>query len=172
MTHWHWYVAQDDELLIDLDSRVLLEIALKRMRDSSRLEVAPLQIDRIFVASSTKPDHFHLAIKMLYPMSVLYRMTWQLFLYDDVNRAVHNLFRALDGNPSPCLIISPSNWLTCSAVALKPEIQVGEFWRSHDAVCTCPVGTHKNRAAIREHCPAHRLLRNEGRFHKHGCVAQ
>lgn len=158
-THWHWYAAQDDELMCDLDSRTLLEIALKRLERVGWFKETPsnvpaknpvLFVDSTFLSQSTNDEHYHLVIKLEKPISVIHRLTWELFLMNHTYRTVQNLFRALDNIPAPSLLISPYNWLE----------EPGKFWRSHDAVCFCEHGIHKNPRTIVK-CPAHIKLRGE-----------
>ena len=162
MTHWHWYVAQDDELMCDLDSRTLLEIALKRLDrvgcfketcTSSPAEGPILFVDSTFLIQSTNEEHYHLVIKLMQPISTIHRLTWELFLMSHTYRTVQNLFRALSNIPAPSLLISPYNWLEENG---KPNAQ--RFWRSHDAACFCENGIHKNPRMILQ-CPAHIKLR-------------
>lgn len=151
---WHWYVARPDELLIDCDSSTLLQIAMKKLADTSRIHSEPaLQVKSIFVANSNKEGHFHVCILLQQPLDVIRLMTWQLYLMDDVNRSVQNFFRAVNNIPAPSLVISPFNWLD-DGVALNG----GKFWRSHDAVCFCNSAIHKRSESIRL-CPAHQALR-------------
>jgi len=154
MNLWHWYVARENELLIDCDSRTLLQIAMKRLEDTQRIREAeiPLEVERTFVAPSNNPDHFHFAVLVKNKLSPIVQMTWQLFLMDDVNRSVHNLFRVVNLYKAPSLLISPHNWLTDN------RYETNSFWRSHDAVCQCDSRVHKNKDTILQ-CPAHIRLR-------------
>lgn len=165
LTHWYWYAAQDDELMCDLDSRTLLEIALKRLErvgcfketcTSSPAEGPILFVDSTFLSQSTNDEHYHLVIKLLEPIPTIERLTWELFLMNHTYRTVQNLFRMIDGIPSPSLLISPYNWL-------ESQVLTGNgtrFWRSHDATCFCKHGIHKNPRTILK-CPAHIKLRGE-----------
>lgn len=145
MSRWFWYVAAADELMMDCDGRVLLEIA------QSRLQRDLLPVKQTFVAPSQKQDHFHFVVRLQKPMPVLERMVWQLYLMDHVFRSVKNLFRALEGNPAPSLLISPEDW------AHIPRLGwTGWFWRTWDATCDCP--SHKDWKTI-DQCPAHYMLR-------------
>lgn len=145
---WYWYVAQDDELMMDCDGRVLLEIA------QSRLQRDLLPVRQNFVACSQKADHYHFVVRLWEPMPVMERMVWQLYLMDHVFRSVKNMFRVLKESPAPSLLISPSDWQTIQSVSRTP------FWRKYDAVCNCE--SHKNWQRINV-CPAHTLLRGNGK---------
>src|SRR5258708_20666393 len=78
LTHRHWYVAQNDELMCDLDSRTLLEIAMKRLERvacfkngsyTSPAEGRVLFVDSTFLSQSTNDEHYHLVIKLTQPIS-------------------------------------------------------------------------------------------------------
>ena len=163
---WFWYVAHDDELMIDCDGATLLQIAMKRLERATRppdnrkglaLERG-LQVRGTWVAPSQSADHFHLCIRLAEPMDVLERMVWQLYFFDHVFRSVKNLFRTLDGVSAPSLLISPTVWEWCHDNA---EVSITSpngslFWRTYDAVCDCK--NHKDRKKILT-CPAHVHLR-------------
>lgn len=140
---WHWYVAREDELMIDLDGEVLLEIARKR------LDRSPLEWRSAFVAGSSTDNHFHLVIRLKEEMPALQRQVWQLFLMDHTYRSVNNLFRAIAGVPAPSLLIAPQRW------------NLQKFWRPADAMCHCK--SHKNSEKIFD-CPAHQKLRGSVRY--------
>src|SRR5579863_7506867 len=98
---WFWYVAKDDELMMDCDSRTTLEIAMKRLEKARGFEDytdrKELLIKEVFVSPSHSKEHFHFVIRLKRPMSVLERMVWQLYFMDHVYRSVKNLFRVVDG---------------------------------------------------------------------------
>lgn len=148
----YWYVAKNDELMCDLDSQTLLEIALKRLNDP-RLPYPDLEPRNVFLADSNSPGHYHMVVQIKKNLPEMRRMIFQLYLMDHVYRSVKNLMRALDSKPAPSLLISPHNWL-CSGVALNS----GKFWRNPDAVCHCHLSRHKSQEKIWE-CPAHLQLR-------------
>jgi hypothetical protein len=153
LQRWFWYVARENELMIDCDSKALLEIAMKRLQDTTRIGIEePLSVKDIFLAPSKNSEHFHITVRLNESIDPIRRAIWQLFLFDDVTRSTHNLFRAVNNIPAPSLLISPYNWLNLSTLATV------KFWRSHDAVCTCSPLRHKSAKAILE-CPAHILLR-------------
>ena len=137
---WFWYVAREDELMMDLDGRAMLEIMQKRLeRNTGRLQPRNLR-----VYSSHSKEHFHAVIRLRKPMDAIERMVWQLFLMDHVYRSCKNLFRVLKGTPAPSLLISPNRWT--------------HFWRDADATCGCSRDAHKDHKRILD-CPAHFLLR-------------
>jgi hypothetical protein len=126
---WYWYVARNDELMIDCDGAILLEIAQKR------LERSGLSVKGIFITPSFSEDHYHLVVRLSKPMGTIERQVWQLFLMDHTYRSVNNLFRALAKIPAPCLLISPERkWLWTSP--WKPGLS-DRFWRQPDAICEC-----------------------------------
>lgn len=151
-TKWYWYVARDDELMMDLDGQTLLEIALKRLNKPEY----SIPVRRIYVGPSTSKDHYHMAVQLApdgkYPL--LWRLTLQLYLMDHVYRSVKNFTRALTEIPAPSLLISSHNWQITST------LNSGTFWRAPDALCLCPVQRHKSHEAIWT-CPAHTKLRGE-----------
>lgn len=123
--NWFWYVAKNNELMVDCDGVQLLEIAQKRLARSGLL------VSDALVFPSQSESHFHLVVRLREPMNSIERQVWQLFLMDHVYRSVNNLFRALNGTPSPSLLISPQPW--------------NAFWREHDAICHCET-KHKGPA--------------------------
>lgn len=166
---WFWYVAREDELMCDLDSRTLLEIALKRLERHSMdgdtcgewKDSENLNVHSIFVSPSQNPEHYHMVIRLKKPMDTLYRLTWELYFMSHVYRSCKNFFRALEGVPAPSLLISPRQWHTEPRLGIingEEEKGVWTFWRKSDAICVCPKENHKNPELILE-CPAHKKLR-------------
>lgn len=154
MPKWFWYVARPDELLIDCDSKTLLDLFFRRLERVNPDLPYDLDVKQIFVAESAKENHFHIAVQLEKGIPAIHRAIWQLYLMDDVYRTVNNLWRSiLHTDDSPILIISPKNWL-CSGVAVNS----GKFWRNPDAVCICEREIHKNPKTI-WNCPAHLRLR-------------
>lgn len=121
---WFWYVAKPDELMVDLDGAILLAISQKR------LERCGLPVLKTFISPSNSDDHFHLVVKLRYPMEVIERQIWQLYLMDHVYRSVNNLFRAHSGTKGASLLIAPIRWC-CSGISQS------DFWREPDGICTC-----------------------------------
>lgn len=134
---WFWYVAREDELMIDCDGAILLEIAQKRIARSGLL------IKKTFIVPSSSEDHFHLVVKLSESMGAVERQIWQLFFMDHVYRSVNNLFRALAKTPAPCLLISPHDWKKISEEnPTSHSMSQTLFWRCPDAICNCE-GKHK-----------------------------
>lgn len=155
MSRWYWYVAQDDELMMDLDGRVLLEIAESRIQR----DLVPKGLVRyIYVTPSQNPDHFHFVVKLWKCMPVMQRMVWQLYLMDHVYRSVKNMFRVLDGTPSPSLLVSPKDWHETPPAFNGEHHCIVTFWRQWDATCGCV--SHKDAKKIWD-CPAHQRLRGK-----------
>lgn len=156
---FYWYVARNDELMCDLDSQTLLEIAMKRLTAPATFEIYPdLEPRNVFLADSNSAGHFHMVVQLKQNMPAMRRMIYQLYLMDHVYRSVKNLTRALESKPAPSLLISPHNWL-CNGVALGSV----KFWRSPDAICHCHLSRHKSQEKIWE-CPAHIQIRGKKNF--------
>jgi hypothetical protein len=147
---WFWYVARNNELMMDLDGRALLEIAVKRLQRHQHARTCErvLPYHRTFVAGSHTADHYHLVIRLREPMEILERMVWQLYFMDHTYRSVKNLFRVIDDVRAPSLLISPGKW----------PVGLVSFWRPPDAICNCEREIHKNQEKI-VFCPAHIKLR-------------
>jgi len=148
---WYWYVARADELMVDLDSQTLLEIALKRLANPD-IELPPVQT--LFVAKSFSEGHFHMVVRLNGEYPAVRRMVFQLYLFDHVYRSVKNFTRLLDCSPAPCLLITPYNWQS-SGSSINGKVR---FWRQPDALCHCLIQRHKSPKAIVK-CPAHIKLR-------------
>lgn len=158
MTNWYWYSAKEDEIMVDLDSRVILEMSLRRLQKPDA-EFSFLKNPRdVFVVPSNSDEHFHVIIRLSESpkgeLGELQRLLCGLYLMDHVYRSAKNIARWIKGIPHPSLLISPHNW-TCSGVALN---STKRFWRNPDAICQCNIQTHKSHTKILE-CPAHKSLR-------------
>jgi|SRR5208283_1939372 len=137
---WFWYVARNDELMIDCDGLALVQMALRRLERSN------LQFIKTFVNPSVSPDHFHLVIKLAENMPPMERQIWQLYFMDHVYRSVNNLFRVLYSVKSPCLLISHQKW-------------VEPFWRPPDMICGCKE-KHSTLGKMKK-CKTARMLRGQ-----------
>lgn len=144
---WFWYVARSDELMIDVDSQVLLEIALKRLAKPE----LPIKAKSMFVAESQSAGHFHFVVRLRRDVPEFWRMLYQLYLMDHVYRSVKNFERCFNATPGASLLISPHNWIHGGVNGQK-------FWRSPDAICHCLAAKHKSQKSILT-CPAHVALR-------------
>lgn len=147
--NWYWYVAREDELMCDLDGGTLLSLALRRLQKPE----LPIEVREYLVTESTSDDHFHLTVRLASAVPSLYRMVYQLYLYDHTYRSVKNLMRVLQRVEAPSLLISPTNWLKVRPVH-------GTFWRNPDAICQCELSIHKSQIKIQA-CPAHLKLRGQ-----------
>ena len=148
---WYWYAARADELMVDLDSQTLLEIALKRL---AKPDIQFPPVKSVFLSKSFSEGHFHMTVLLKDDYTAVRRMVLQLYLMDHVYRSVKNFMRVLDGSLSPCLLITPYNWRS-SGASLNGKTK---FWREPDALCHCPIQRHKSHKAILT-CPAHIRLR-------------
>ena len=130
---WAWYVARDDELLIDLDEymrqskrgpwgEVFWRLRLQAAIRSNKLEIAPAGIWLVY---SFGEHRFHSIIRLARPMSALQRLVWQFHLGSDSYRAKNDLGRLALGVKAPTLLIAPA--------------PIPNFYRDPDAVCRCTV---------------------------------
>src|SRR5258705_1099371 len=107
---WFWYVAQADELMLDVDSgRDGSVLGPTRIRLEAAIEGGELAIrDPIFLYKSATEGHYHVIIQLRSPMPQLRRYVWEMQLRSDLYRGRCNLMRGLADRPAPALLISPN----------------------------------------------------------------
>jgi len=144
-----WYLAHDDELLIDLDDYMRKAKSgepwgeayfRKRLRtaiDSKKLEVKGVWLDY-----SNSKSHFQAVVRLVSPMSVIERLVWQLKLGSDLLRGQSDLMRAVRGIKHPSLLIRHK--------------EIRDFYREPDRTCPC---TKKHITEEAPDCPVWRELR-------------
>ena len=144
-----WYLAHDDELLIDLDNATRptksggpwIEMFFRRrLRDAisdGKLDVIGVWLDR-----SSSPKHYHAAVRLRGAIPVFERLTWQLHLGSDLYRGRADLMRAARGFPAPSLLIRTDPFR--------------DYYREPDRVCSC---TEKHDTANPPACDVWRELR-------------
>ena len=144
-----WYLAHEDELLIDLDDATRptksggpwIEMFFRRrLRDaivSGKLDVAGVWLDR-----SSSPKHYHAAVRLAAPLSVFERLTWQLQLGSDLYRGRADLMRAARSIVGPSLLIRAE--------------PIRDFDRAPDRECRC---TEKHLTSAPPDCDVWRELR-------------
>jgi hypothetical protein len=143
---WTWYVARDDELMLDIDGKASgSNLGPMRVRLDAALRSGLLKLrGPVFVYRSKTAHHYHVILRLAGPMEPARRFTWEMQLRSDAYRGRCNLIRALDGVPAPGLLIAPGPW--------------PEFYRPADATCFCP-GKHDFETL--KTCPAAEKLRGK-----------
>lgn len=116
---WYWYVAQNNEILLDLDSRYRVQTAIEKL-EKARVR---LEINRVYIKRSYSEDKYHAVVKIDARLSQMERSIWAWWLGSDPIRAMYNLMRIEHKVQSPDLLISPKQW--------------EGFWRPHDYICSC-----------------------------------
>lgn len=128
----YWYVAHDDELLIDLDDYMRPTRtgcpwgeAFFRLRLRDAMNAGKLQILSVWLVPSNSDRHYSAIVQLSNstPLNLIQRLIWQLYLGSDLYRARADLMRAANGVPNPSLLILP-----------KP---IRGFYRKPDAQCSC-----------------------------------
>jgi len=146
-----WYLAADDELLIDLDGALrptkngapwIEEFFRKRLRNAVADKLLALRADRpVWLVRSATPGHYHAFVRLYDTMCAGERFTWQLHLGSDLYRGRADLMRLWRGKAAPSLLIEPE--------------PIERFYRPPDYLCAC-TGKHKieeQLAAGRNACP-------------------
>lgn len=125
-----WYIAHDDELLIDLDDASRrtrtggpwIEIFFRRrLRDA--IAGGVLNVADVFLALSNTSKHYHAIVRLSAPMPTIERLTWQLHLGSDLYRGRADLMRAARGTEFPSLLIRSQ--------------PIPSFYRAPDFQCAC-----------------------------------
>lgn len=144
-----WYLAHDNELLIDLDDATratrtgapwIETFFRRRLRDA--IADRKLNVRQVFLARSTSPKHYHVAIRLWHAMDVIERLAWQLHLGSDLYRGRADLMRAARKIEAPSLLIRSE--------------QIPKFYRPADRLCDC---TTKHVTAEQPTCDVWRELR-------------
>lgn len=143
---WFWYVATDQELMLDLDSKVAgSHFGATRVRLEAAIRSELLDVlDYLYVYRSGTAGHYHVVIPLRRPMGNVERFAWEMQLRSDLYRGRSNIMRAVRGVPAPGLLIAPRPWK--------------DFYRPPDARCDCKAKHGwRNFGA----CPAANVLRGE-----------
>lgn len=126
----YWYIAHEDELLLDLDDYTRPtrtgcpwgeSFFRRRLRDA--ITWNKLSIDGVWLARSRSPKHFHAVVKLAVPMGVIERLVWQMHLGSDLYRGRADLMRAALKIDAPSLLIRTE--------------PIPEFYRHSDYACDC-----------------------------------
>jgi hypothetical protein len=151
---WYWYIAREDELLLDLDrpERKLLDGStfldtffwgrLSGAIHDRKLTLAGKPTDSTVLVKSATPNHMHIYIRLDGKLPLFERMAWQLWLGSDLYRGRADLMRAARGHPHPSLLI-------------EPQI-ITALWRKPDDQCLC---ARKHRTEDRPRCRTWRKYR-------------
>lgn len=148
-----WYVAKDDELLIDIDGRSgepakKLESFRRRLRAAFLCK--KLDVRSVWLFPSQTSKHFHAFVQLADNMRQVERIAWELRLGSDIYRTCANLLRHER-------IIQAASLFFASDTE-DEAIQGSGFYRVADHYCTCTEHTEESLA----HCVIEKWLR--GRY--------
>lgn len=139
---WYWYVANKQEIFLDLD-RYESSIKHIRARLQGAIESEKLPLEFLSVYPSGRDGHFHAVLVLSKATRYPERLAWSIVLHSDIYRACNNLMRWERGVPAYDILIANRY-----------------YHRIADATCECE-GKHKR--AVMEQCPAAKQLRGEYR---------
>lgn len=142
MCEWYWYVAQPNELFVDMD-RVTASLNHVRRRLQGAIECESLHVQSVYFYPSLTKDHAHLIIVLKFPISNPERYAWEMLLHGDIYRAASNIMRWSHGIDAPDVLIARRR-----------------LHRMMDGVCFCE---HKHKRAVMIRCETARRLRGEMR---------
>jgi hypothetical protein len=154
----YWYIAHDDELLIDLDNcKQPLRSTGGRLTHGEvyfghRLMDAEQQglvkLAGAWLVPSSTPGRYHAYVQLAQPMTLGQRLAWQSWLGGDWMRSRADFMRRERGIEFPSILEEPA--------------AIRQFYREADYVCACE-GKHKSedQAAlpIEQQCEVWRKLR-------------
>jgi len=155
-----WYIAHDDELLLDLDDYMRPTKtgcpwgeAFFRRRLRNAIAAGKLNVSEVWLVRSNSEHHFHAILKVKDfrnhqdLQSRIAKLTWQLHLGSDLYRGRADLMRAVRGFPSASLLI-------------RNEV-IPDFYRGPDAQCPCTEkhDTQKQFDLGENACPIWRSVR-------------
>ena len=128
-----WYLAHNDELLIDLDdynrpskSGCPWGEAFFRRRLRDAMAAGKLHVREVWLVNSTSEHHYHAIVRLngyQQGSTKISLLVWQLHLGSDLYRGRADLMRAAKGIPAPSLLILPE--------------AIPGFYRLPDHTCSC-----------------------------------
>jgi hypothetical protein len=137
----YWYLAHNNELLIDLDDAMRdsgrgphIELYFRR-RLREAILAGKIDVREVYLTRSASDHHFQAVIRLnqrsnkkgVY-VNAIKRLVWQLYLGSDLYRARADLMRSAQGYSNASLLILPE--------------RIPDFYREPDAECSC---THKHK---------------------------
>ena len=144
--NFYWYIAQPDELLIDVDhynpNAPPLRLVNLYQRLLAVMQTGTLDVTDVYLFPSGTEKHYHVFIRLATELDPLEALVWEGYFRDDRFRNTNNLMRHRFGVVSS-LLISPS---------LYP------LYRKPDYTCSC---TQKHDHATMLACPVANELRGE-----------
>lgn len=144
MKHWFWYVAREDEIMLDVDGVAYggSILGASRVRLEAAMKAGLLKIKDAYIYRSATRGHYHIVLQLDAPMPAYQRCAWEMQLRSDIYRGRCNLMRLALGVRSPSLLIAPKRWAA--------------FYREPDESCTC---ADKHDMTVMAECPAALALR-------------
>lgn len=113
MSLWHWYVARDNELFIDMD-RYAESIHHAGRRLQGAIDGKYLDVREVYAYPSQTNNHAHIIIvlgenhktkdKMHY--GEIQRYVWEMLFHGDIYRCASNIFRRVYSVGSPDILIT------------------------------------------------------------------
>jgi hypothetical protein len=136
---WNWYVSNDDEIFIDLDSKHAMLRAFQVLRRA--MQRGSLDIDSIWLYPSQRGfPHAHLIVCLKQDMEALQRAMWALWMGSDRIRGIYIVERLRH------MVIAADVFSTRTLFEFRPP----------DDTCTCPT-KHKDKK-VTDKCPAMKRL--------------
>ena len=136
----YWYIAHDDELLIDLDEYMRPTktgcpwgeaFFRRRLRDA--MASNKLIVESVWLMNSSSEKHYHAIVHLRCNMKPIERLIWQMHLGSDLYRSRADLMRLARGIDYPSLLI-----------ANEP---IPKFYRGPDFTCFC-TNKHKTEEQV------------------------
>lgn len=137
LSYWCWYVARENEIFCDLDSRRQLGRAMAVLRRVMRRHSLPLQSAYLFPSFTF--GKYHLILLLNSAMDAALRARWAMWFGSDKTRGLYTLERLARGVQWADLLITPYR-----------------LHREPDEACKCP---DKHKALrITRNCPIMEML--------------
>ncbi|MGH8715527.1 MAG: hypothetical protein ACREA9_28955 [Pyrinomonadaceae bacterium] len=105
----YWYIARQNELLLDIDRAEFLPHLSRRLQGAIDCEKLAVHSARIF--PSIRNGHFHVFIFLSRALPDPERFIWEIILRSDIYRGCCNLMRWINGIKAPGLLISQYEYI-------------------------------------------------------------
>lgn len=145
----YWYIARNDELMVDIDCKPgqpPAKLLLSRSRLMGGMGAGLLNVKQWGIFYSETVNHYHVIVQLASDLPIVERCAWESRLLDDPYRRDMNLARALYGVTGSLLI--------------TPQRHKG-FYREPDYVCSCRA---KHTAEVMGLCPVAERVRGAAKI--------